>query len=96
MIVRRLVLVLVIVGAFWYLTSRHAGPLREVTLAGNDSSPLTLTEAHAAPEFDAEETNNISVYKKALPSVVNITSTRCGSTSSMGRCLRPGKGRGLS
>jgi S1-C subfamily serine protease len=34
-----------------------------------------LTEADAAPAFDSEEQQNIAVYKKALPSVVNITST---------------------
>ncbi len=95
MIVRRLVLVLVIVGAFWYLTSRHAGPLREVTLAGRDSSPLTLTEAHAAPEFDAEESNNISVYKKALPSVVNITSSTVGLNFFYGLVPQQGQGSGF-
>jgi len=38
-------------------------------------SPLQLTEAQAAPAYDAEEQNNIAVYKRVLPSVVNITST---------------------
>jgi S1-C subfamily serine protease len=95
MIVRRLVLVLVIVGAFWYLTSRHGGPAREVTLAGKDSSPLTLTEAHAAPEFDAEESNNISVYKKALPSVVNITSSTVGLNFFYGLVPQQGQGSGF-
>src|SRR5580704_8381950 len=95
MIVRRLVLVLVIVGAFWYLTSRHAGPNREVTLTGDGSSPLTLTEAHAAPEFDAEESNNISVYKKALPSVVNITSSAVGFDFFYGLVPQQGQGSGF-
>jgi S1-C subfamily serine protease len=36
---------------------------------------MSLTEADAAPAFDNEEQQNIGVYKKALPSVVNITST---------------------
>jgi S1-C subfamily serine protease len=73
---RRIVIVLLIIGGFWYLTSRGVGPLRQRTLDGNGSgSPLTLTEAHAAPEYDSEETNNIAVYKKALASVVNITSS---------------------
>ncbi len=35
-----------------------------------------LTVASAAPAFDAEEQQNIAVYKRALPSVVNITSTQ--------------------
>ncbi len=34
-----------------------------------------LSEASAAPAFDSEEQQNIAVYRKALPSVVNITST---------------------
>jgi S1-C subfamily serine protease len=43
--------------------------------ASGSSSPLQLTEAEAAPAYDAEEQNNIAVYKRVLPSVVNITST---------------------
>jgi S1-C subfamily serine protease len=73
---RRIVIVLLIVGSFWYLTTRGAGTLRDRVLQGSAmTSPLTLTEAHAAPEFDAEEMENIAVYKKAMPSVVNITSS---------------------
>src|SRR5258708_26558861 len=34
-----------------------------------------LTQADAAPAYDTEEQQNIAVYKKALPSVVNILST---------------------
>src|SRR5579875_372941 len=37
---------------------------------------FNLTVANAAPSFDAEEQQNIAVYKRASPSVVNITSTQ--------------------
>src|SRR5271156_173384 len=76
MIFRRFVLTLLILSGFWWYIVSHynAGPIRERTLDGK-GSPLTLTEAHAAPEYDSEEMNNISVYKKALPTVVNITSS---------------------
>ncbi len=37
-----------------------------------------LIQAAAAPAYDTEEQQNIAVYKKALPSVVNITSTAGG------------------
>ncbi len=94
MIVRRLILVLLIVGGFWYLTSRYEGSQREVTLAGN-GSPLTLTEAHAAPEFDAEESNNIQVYKKAMPSVVNITSSTVQLNFFYGPVPQQGQGSGF-
>ena len=73
---RRIVIVLFIVGGFWYLTTRDFGPLRQRVLEGRGlASGLTLTEAHAAPEYDSEEMNNISVYKRSLASVVNITSS---------------------
>ncbi len=57
-------------------------------------SPLELTEAHAAPAYDAEEQNNIAVYKRVLPSVVNITS-RAGRLQLLLRSCaagRPGLG----
>ena len=96
MVFRRFVLVLIIVGGFWYLTSRHNGPNREITLTGGGSpSPLTLTEAHAAPEYDAEESNNIAVYKKALPSVVNITSSTVGLNFFYGLVPQQGQGSGF-
>jgi S1-C subfamily serine protease len=90
---RRIILVLLLVGGFWYVLSHGAPwfaaspdpgpaavsgpPAEQRTLASafKGASPLTLTEAHAAPEYDSEEMNNISVYKKAMPSVVNITSS---------------------
>ena len=67
---RRVFLVLVLVGGFWYLAS-HTN-FRGI---GNGRSPLTLTEAQAEPEYSSAELNNIAVYKRVLPSVVNITST---------------------
>src|SRR5271170_3565854 len=94
MIFRRFVLVLLIVGAFWFLTSHYNGSSHEVTLTGK-GSPLTLTEAHAAPEYDAEESNNISVYKKALPSVVNITSSTVGLNFFYGLVPQQGQGSGF-
>jgi S1-C subfamily serine protease len=74
---RQFLLVVLIVGGFWYLTTHlPAGwghwPLMRASGSG---SPLELTEAQAAPAYDAEEQNNIAVYKRVLPSVVNITST---------------------
>ncbi|MBV8674945.1 MAG: trypsin-like peptidase domain-containing protein [Acidobacteriaceae bacterium] len=94
MIFRRFILVVLILGGFWYLTSRYQGARREVTLAGN-GSPLTLTEAHAAPEYDAEESNNIQVYKKAMPSVVNITSSTLGVNFFYGLVPQQGQGSGF-
>ena len=81
-LLRRVLLVVLLVGGFWYLTSHlspsHGGPAWShfaLFPAKASNSPLQLTEAEAAPAYDAEEQNNIAVYKRVLPSVVNITST---------------------
>lgn len=70
MTLRRVVLVLLFVGAFWYLTTHTLFRSRN-EWAGN--APLQLTEAQAAPAYTPAEMNNIDVYKRVVPSVVNIT-----------------------
>jgi S1-C subfamily serine protease len=106
MMLRRLLLIAVLVSGVWYFTSSHdaagptAGPLARLQRAGRDlvgtpASPLTLTEAHAAPEYDAEELNNIAVYKKVLPSVVNITSTAVTMDFWYGMVPQQGQGSGF-
>jgi S1-C subfamily serine protease len=74
---RRVLLIVLLVGGFWYLSEHLPTHLRQVSLFGvhGSSSALQLTEAEAAPAYDSEELNNISIYKRVLPSVVNITST---------------------
>lgn len=54
-----------------------------------------LTEANAAPAFDTEEQQNIAVYKKALPSVVNITSTSLAFDFFYGPVPQQGQGSGF-
>jgi len=58
-------------------------------------SPLSLTEAQAAPAFDAEEQNNIAVYKRVSPSVVNITSTAMTFNFFYGQVPQQGQGSGF-
>jgi S1-C subfamily serine protease len=54
-----------------------------------------LTEADAAPAYDTEEQQNIAVYKKALPSVVNITSTAVAFDFFYGPVPQQGQGSGF-
>jgi S1-C subfamily serine protease len=54
-----------------------------------------LTEAAAAPAFDSEEQQNIAVYKKALSSVVNITSTAVSFDFFYGAVPSQGQGSGF-
>jgi S1-C subfamily serine protease len=92
---RPVVLVLLILCGFYYLSTRFlpTGALAGLMHHGQNEvqsgvqkgmttstarGPLgdfTMTEASAAPAFDGEELQNIGVYKRVLPSVVNITST---------------------
>jgi S1-C subfamily serine protease len=96
---RVFIIVLLLLGGFWFVTThfepifRGPGP----TLVGSDgsNSPLELTEAHAAPAYDAEEQNNIAIYKKVLPSVVNITSTTLVFDFFYGTVPQQGQGSGF-
>ena len=90
---RRIVLVLFIVGGFWYITT-HAN-LRNVSLADSGRPPLTLTVAQADPSFTNAELNNIDVYKRVVPSVVNITSTTTTLDFFYGLVPAEGQGSGF-
>jgi S1-C subfamily serine protease len=90
---RRIVLVLLIVGGFWYFTT-HAN-LHTVGLAGSSRAPLTLTVAQADPAFTNAELNNIDVYKRVVPSVVNITSTTTTLDFFYGLVPAEGQGSGF-
>jgi S1-C subfamily serine protease len=56
---------------------------------------LQLTEAQAAPAFDSEEQNNIAVYRRVLPSVVNITSRAVVFNFFYGTVPQEGQGSGF-
>jgi S1-C subfamily serine protease len=101
---RRLILVLLLVGGFWYVTSHYSPNVDGNSLGhfpwigskdAGSGSPLQLTEAEAAPSFDAEEQNNIAVYKRVLPSVVNITSTTLVFNFFYGTVPQQGQGSGF-
>ena len=94
---RRVLLVLLLVGGFWYVTAHLPEGMGRLNLLNTSGprSPLALTEAQAAPAFDSEELNNIAVYKKALPSVVNITSKSVAYNFFYGQVPQEGQGSGF-
>ena len=94
---RQFVLVFLLVGGFWFVTTHFPKGLNPLTLtsARGSTSPLELTEAQAAPAFDAEEQNNISVYRRVLPSVVNITSRAVVFNFFYGKVPQEGQGSGF-
>src|ERR1700723_4601847 len=99
---RTFAFVVLLVGGFWFFTTHWTHPLdqavaRHVAVWNGHraGSPLELTEAEAAPAYDAEEQNNIAVYKRVLPSVVNITSTTLVFDFFNGAVPRRGQGSGF-
>jgi S1-C subfamily serine protease len=100
---RRVLLVVLLVGGFWYVTTHLPDGLigrdgiagLHLSNASGSGSALSLTEAHAAPAFDSEEQNNIAVYKKGLPSVVNITSKSVAFNFFYGQVPQEGQGSGF-
>src|ERR1700723_4560944 len=99
---RTFAFVVLLVGGFWFFTTHWTHPLdqavaRHVAVWNGHraGSPLELTEAEAAPAYDAEEQNNIAVYKRVLPSVVNITSTTLVFDFFKGTVPQHGQGSGF-
>jgi S1-C subfamily serine protease len=76
-LIRPAMFALVMAGAFFYFTTWRSN----ARLAGSNpenwiSHPaqVEITEASGGEGLDSEEQNNISVYRKNIPSVVNVTS----------------------
>jgi S1-C subfamily serine protease len=94
---RRVTLLVLLVGCFVFLATQlpWSRILPARWLGRGDGSPLELTLAHAAPAYDTEEINNINVYKKVSPSVVNITATQLVYNFFYGAVPQQGQGSGF-
>ena len=104
---RLLVLTLAILGGFYFVTTHtfstggdHGWFTRAVstTAAQNKGilpGDMEITDAHAAPALLPSEQNNVEVYKKALPSVVNITSNMVTYDFFYGAVPEQGQGSGF-
>lgn len=92
-IVRPFVIGLVLAGAFYYYTTHHSSTSAPEWLARPDK--VELTEAAGPQTYDSEEQVNIDVYKKGIPSVVNITSTAVTMDFFWGPIPQEGQGSGF-
>jgi S1-C subfamily serine protease len=72
-----------------------AGAENNVEAIKGGNGTFDLTVASAAPAYDSEEQQNIAVYKKAMPSVVNITSTEVRFDFFYGAVPQTGQGSGF-
>ena len=105
--VRRLAaLVVLIVAGFWYVTTfgipgahklqrlaRHELPALAHNVHLGPSVELTVADAQSS--YDSQEQNNIAVYKRVLPAVVNITSTAVAYDWFWGAVPQQGQGSGF-
>src|SRR5438067_9997214 len=86
--------------AFFYVTTHDSGLRRSLHLPSAPDwiarpSKVEITEAAEPPGLDPEERNNVEVYRKVLPSVVNITSTAVAFDFFYGPVPQQGQGSGF-
>ncbi len=89
---RPILLAIFCVAAFYYFTTHFHGTAPP---GPQQSSQIDIIQASGPQSFDAEEQENIAVYKKALPSVVNITSTAVAFDFFYGPVPQKGQGSGF-
>jgi S1-C subfamily serine protease len=90
---RPLLLIVVFLGAFYLITTQFHNPLSPSWITRPEH--VEISASAAPPIRDPEEQLNISVYKKALPSVVNITSTAVAFDFFYGPVPQEGMGSGF-
>ena len=95
---RPLLLAVAIAGAFFYFTTWRSNPQSSVLHPSNwlsHPAKVEITEAAGGDSLDSEEQNNISVYHKNIPSVVNITSRAMTFDFFYGLVPQEGQGSGF-
>jgi S1-C subfamily serine protease len=97
-LIRTTMFALIMAGAFFYFTTwrsngRFAGsdPVSWLTRPAH----VEITEAAGNESLDSEEQNNINVYRKNIPSVVNVTSRAMTFDFFYGLVPQEGQGSGF-
>ena len=91
---RPLFLSLFLVLAFYLVTTHDRGGVLHSPFETRPSK-IEITEAAGQPPLDPEEQNNIEVYRKVIPTVVNITSTAVAFDFFYGPVPQQGQGSGF-
>ncbi len=96
-LVRPLILAILIAFAFFYFTTWRSNSTHELHPADWFSRPdrVEITEAAPNESLDGEEQNNISVYRRNIPSVVNVTSRAMTFDFFYGLVPQEGQGSGF-
>ncbi len=91
---RPLILGIVLASAFFYFTTYRSGHLHAPSWMGRPQH-VEITEAAGGEAFDSEEQNNITVYRKNIGAVVNITSRVMTFDFFYGTVPQEGQGSGF-
>ena len=94
-LLRPILLAVIFAGAFYYFTTYRSGPMHSANWFGRPLAKVEITEAASGESFDAEEQNNIGVYRKNIDSVVNITSRAVTFDFFYGLVPQEGQGSGF-
>src|SRR5690348_2576599 len=94
---RPLIFAIALVLGFYFVTTHGRGAGFHLPFADNIARPakIEITQAAAPPPLDPEEQNNINVYRKVIPTVVNITSTAVAFDFFYGAVPQQGQGSGF-
>jgi S1-C subfamily serine protease len=84
----------IIAGAFFYFTTYRPSHITMTDWIGHPNK-IEISEASGSDSLDAEEQNNISVYRKNISSVVNITSKAVTFDFFYGLVPEEGQGSGF-
>src|SRR6266702_8118726 len=90
--VRPIAIAALLVGLFFYYTTYRSGTLHTIT---SPPEKIEITQAANNEPLDADEQNNISVYRKNIGSVVNVTSKVVAFDFFYGLVPQEGQGSGF-
>jgi S1-C subfamily serine protease len=91
-LLRPIAIAVVLVGGFFYFTTYRSGTFRTIN---SPAAKVEITEAANNNTLDADEQNNISVYRKNIGSVVNVTSKAVAFDFFYGLVPQEGQGSGF-
>jgi len=92
---RPIILAVLIAGAFFYFTTYRHNRLHPADWVSHPTSVEITEAASGSDPLDAEEQNNISVYRRNISSVVNITSRAMTYDFFYGLVPQEGQGTGF-
>ena len=91
---RPFILGVILASAFYWFTTHHHGA-SSITDVISRPTHVELTEAAGPQKLDPDEQNNIDVYHRAIPAVVNITSKTVAYDFFWGPVPEEGQGSGF-